>query len=274
METVETSEDYEKLACRIYEDILALEGVDNIDVQHNVKIKGKSGVEHQIDVYWEYRYAGIFHKVLIECKYYGHNVSLLHVRNLHGLLTDISNSSGILVTTKGYQSGAEQYAQYYDIGLKRIRPPEDSDWNGGIQIINVDMQLVRNHYLGLKMEFDGHCLHTKNKIEESPDLLKINTLQAMIEDIDGKLSDLTEFLDTRLPSKLDAPEIEHEFILNTQGCHLVAPSGDKLSLARLIVKYATTVINQPIHIDAKNAVEAILEDFTSGEVEHMHRKKV
>ncbi len=39
VEKVETSEDYEKLARRMYEDILALEGVDNIDVQHNVKVK-------------------------------------------------------------------------------------------------------------------------------------------------------------------------------------------------------------------------------------------
>lgn len=274
METIETSVDYEKLAHKMYEDILALEGVDNINVQHNVKIKGKSGVEHQIDVYWEYIYVGISHKVLIECKYYRHNVSLLHVRNLHGLITDIPNSSGILVTTKGYQSGAEQYAKFYDIGLKRIRPPEDSDWNGCIQIIDLDMQIVRNHYLGLKMEFDGHCLATKIKVEDSPSMLKINALQAIIEDGDGKVSDLTKFLDTRVTIRQDAPEIEHEFILNTPGCNLVTPNGERLSLARLIVKYMTTVMNHPIHIDAKNAVEAILEDFTSGEVEHMHRKNV
>ncbi len=70
MKVSETSTDYEKLARKIYEDILMVEGVDNINVQHNVKIKGKSGVEHQIDVFWEYKYAGVTHKVLIECKNY------------------------------------------------------------------------------------------------------------------------------------------------------------------------------------------------------------
>lgn len=29
-------------------------------VQHNVKLKGKSGCEHQIDVLWEYEKDGIF----------------------------------------------------------------------------------------------------------------------------------------------------------------------------------------------------------------------
>lgn len=274
MEKVQTSVDYEKLAHRMYEDILALEGVDNIDVKHNVKIKGKSGVEHQIDVYWEYKYAGVSHKVLIECKYYSHNVSLLHVRNLHGLLTDISNSSGILITTKGFQSGAEQYAQFYDIGLKRIRAPENSDWDGCIQIINVDMEFIQNQYLGLKTEFDGHCQQTKSKIEANPELLKPVTAQTQIEDAEGLVSDFTAFLDKNVPSRLDAPDTEHEFIVSATGCKLLTPVGEKLSLGRLIVKYATTIHNQTLHIDAKNAVEAILEDFSSGDVEHMQRKNV
>ncbi|CAK1883947.1 restriction system protein [Vibrio crassostreae] len=274
VEKVETSEDYEKLARRMYEDILALEGVDNIDVQHNVKVKGKSGVEHQIDVYWEYRYAGISHKVLIECKYYSHNVSLLHVRNLHGLLTDIPNSSGILITTKGFQSGADQYAQFYDIGLKRIRAPENSDWDGCIQIVNVDMEFIQNQYLGLRTEFDGHCQQTKSIIEANPDLLRTFIAQAEIEDAEGSVYDFIAFLDKHVPSRLDAPDIEHELTVYTKGCKLLTPAGEKLSLGRLIVKYATTIHNQALHIDAKNAVEAILEDFSSGEVEHMHRKNV
>ncbi|ALG52144.1 hypothetical protein FORC6_1818 [Vibrio parahaemolyticus] len=274
MERVQTSEDYEKLAQRMYEDILALEGVDNIDVKHNVKIKGKSGVEHQIDVYWEYKYAGISHKVLIECKYYSHNVSLLHVRNLHGLLTDIPNSSGILVTTKGFQSGAEQYAQFYDISLKRIRAPENSDWDGCIQIINVDMEFVQNQYIGLRTEFDGNCPQTKSMVNENPNLLRTVAAHTQIENADGSVSDFTAFLDKNVPSRLDEPDKEHEFIVSALGCKLVTPSGEKLSLGRLIVKYVTTVHNQALHIDAKNAVEAILEDVSSGKVEHMQRKNV
>ena len=77
-----------------------------------------------------------------------------------------------------------------------------------------------------------------------------------------------------MPSRLDAPDIEHEFIVYTKGCKLLTPVGEKLSIGRLIVKYATTIHNQALHIDAKNAVEAILEDFSSGEVDHMQRKNV
>jgi hypothetical protein len=49
--------DYEKAARDIYEAILRREG-SNAEVEHSVNVKGRSGVEHQVDVYWRYRQAG------------------------------------------------------------------------------------------------------------------------------------------------------------------------------------------------------------------------
>jgi len=37
-----------------------------IVVRHDVRLKGRSGQEYQIDVYWEYKIAGVTHKVAIE----------------------------------------------------------------------------------------------------------------------------------------------------------------------------------------------------------------
>ena len=48
---------YEKAARDIYEAILRREG-SNAEVEHSVNVKGRSGVEHQVDVYWRYRQAG------------------------------------------------------------------------------------------------------------------------------------------------------------------------------------------------------------------------
>ena len=47
------SKDYERLTQAIYADVLNLEGFDNINVQHNVHITGKSGVKHQVDIFLE-----------------------------------------------------------------------------------------------------------------------------------------------------------------------------------------------------------------------------
>ena len=52
---------YERLVQEIYTQILKQENVKNIEVKHNVIIKGKT-VNHQIDVYWEFEMAGIISK--------------------------------------------------------------------------------------------------------------------------------------------------------------------------------------------------------------------
>lgn len=48
---------------------------------HNVKLIGKSGQKHQIDVYWEYQYDNTIFKITIECKNYNHTVSICKVRD-------------------------------------------------------------------------------------------------------------------------------------------------------------------------------------------------
>jgi hypothetical protein len=63
--------EYEKLVKDLHEALLHADGVQTIDVRHNVKIKGKSGATHQIDVYWEFKLAGVTYKTCIECKHYG-----------------------------------------------------------------------------------------------------------------------------------------------------------------------------------------------------------
>ncbi|MDC9499858.1 MULTISPECIES: restriction endonuclease, partial [unclassified Pseudoalteromonas] len=166
MELCETSKDYELLTQKIYRAILESEGVENIDVQHDVKIKGKSGVEHKIDVFWEYRYAGVSHKILIECKYYSKPVSLIHARNMLGLLNDIPNSQGLIVTTQGFQSGVIDFCGHYEINLKRIRTPQGTDWDGYIQIINVNGELYQNQYLDMKLAFDGKDYDTKKYFDK------------------------------------------------------------------------------------------------------------
>lgn len=60
--------EYEKLIQEIYQDLLKKDELTT-EVQHNVKIQGKA-TKHQIDIYWEYKIAGVHHKVAIECKNY------------------------------------------------------------------------------------------------------------------------------------------------------------------------------------------------------------
>lgn len=269
MKVSTSSKEYEKLAQRIYEDIVSKEGIENLDVCHDAKITGKSGVEHQIDVYWEFRYAGITHKVLIECKHYSHNVSLIHVRNMHALTTDIPNSTGIILTTVGFQSGAEKYANFYEIGLRLLRLPKTEDWNGGIQIINIDMTLLRNNYIDLIPEFDGNHAETKSAIDKNPELMSFNKDSIVIVEDDYEDSTLVQWLDRNTPRTTSEFGVELDHSIIPDAAYVKTPTGVNLKIGRMKVKYTVSSIKQNLHIDHMSFVEAVLEDYGTKTVEHM-----
>ena len=87
----ESSLEYEKLAQEVYQALHDAEGFNTVNVQHNVKVLGKSGCKHQIDVYWEFKITGETHRVAIECKDYSSCVSVGKVRDFFGVIHDIGN---------------------------------------------------------------------------------------------------------------------------------------------------------------------------------------
>lgn len=269
MKVTSSSKEYEKLARRIYEDIVAKQGIENITVLHDAQVTGKSGVAHQIDVYWEYAYAGVKHKVLIECKHYSHNVSLLHVRNMHALTTDIPNSTGIILTTIGFQSGAEQYADFYEISLRVLRLPKSEDWDGAIQIINIDMEFLKNAYIEIKPEFDGNDLATREAAEKDPTLMAINLNSILIEEEDQDPSTIVQWLDRNTPRAVSEFDVELEHTIIPQDTYVVVNAGQRLKVSRVKVKYVVSCLKQNLHIDHMSLIEAVLENVGSHSIEHM-----
>jgi hypothetical protein len=133
--------EYELLTKSVYEAILKTEGVTNIEVLHDQKVSGRFGGKHQIDVLWRFQQAGIEHTILVECKNFSSNLEIGHVRDFHGVLEDIGNARGIMVTRVGYQKGAAEYAKHYGIGLKILRRPTESDWKGRLRNININIHV-------------------------------------------------------------------------------------------------------------------------------------
>ena len=76
------------------------------------------------------------HRVAIECKNYSYGVSIGKVRDFYGVISDLEDVKGIMVTTVGYQKGAKKFADYYGISLKELRAPRD----GETVIGELDMQ--------------------------------------------------------------------------------------------------------------------------------------
>lgn len=99
---------------RIYTYLLNLRD-EGVIVANSVVMTGKSGVQHEIDVYYEFSRAGIRHRVAIECKDWSSPVSKGQIQEFESKLRDIGNITGVVVARRGYQSGAKDFAEYKDI---------------------------------------------------------------------------------------------------------------------------------------------------------------
>ena len=126
--------EFEIFTQHIYQRLKCNDVIKPMDVRHNIKLKGKSGCEHQIDVYWEYERNGQKHRVAIECKNYDSTVSIGRVRDFFGVLFDLSNVQGIMVSANGFQAGAKKFAKQYGITLKELRKPSQNEIIGDILI--------------------------------------------------------------------------------------------------------------------------------------------
>jgi predicted transcriptional regulator len=85
--------------------------------RHNARLTGISGVEHQIDVYAEYRAPLHTSKIIIECKHYDQPVNKDIVMNLINEVRDLGVDRGILVTTSYFTPDAVSTAKHYPMDL-------------------------------------------------------------------------------------------------------------------------------------------------------------
>ena len=133
-------EEYELLVKEVYEILNSIDGLEDVNLQHNIQLKGKSRA-HQTDIYWEFKKAGIPFRVVVECKDYKNPVKAEKIEAFKTVLMDLNDPIGIYVTKHGYQKGAIDVAKNYGIQLMVIHGPEDEDWNGYIKTFHIDLVL-------------------------------------------------------------------------------------------------------------------------------------
>jgi hypothetical protein len=104
----------EKDVRRVYAFLLNMRD-EGVAVSNPMFMTGKSGEQHEIDVYYEFTKAGIRHRVAIECKDWATSISKGQVQEFESKLRDIGNITGVIVARNGYQSGADGFAKYHDI---------------------------------------------------------------------------------------------------------------------------------------------------------------
>lgn len=272
--------EFERFTQRIYQKLVDCDVLKPTRVQHNVKLKGKSGCDHQIDVYWEYEIAGNPHRVAIECKNYNSLVPIGKVRDFQGVLDDLNNVNGIMVSRKGYQEGAKKYAVEQGISLKELRHP---DWNETVGIIttvvkadirntlflideqwiakhNIDLNRLRTFYASLQFE--------KANYWKTATHFPIETKDHFIRNGNGdKISSLEE-LEKRLPKN---PKPDTSFVFPFEDGWVNSLHWGSMQIREVKFEYERKVQETTLNLAADNFVEAILADAVSGKTDYIPR---
>jgi hypothetical protein len=276
--------EYELLARAIYQAIHEKEGINTVKVQHNVSLAGRSGVEHQVDVYWEFKQASVTHRVLVECKNYGSNLTLEKARNFFAVVHDVGNCVGIMVTKTGYQSGAAAFCKHYGISLKLLRQPTDKDWEGRFKTVRINLiprvpvsneqhpivctLVLRPDSLEQQARLKGSGPVTAGLIRATPHLRFLGK--------DG--GPITEELMWWLPRQLDVLGYKdggpYEKSIELTEHYVPANLGSGPELIQVIGVviqfYVQTLESTEIIVNAAETVSMILKDFDSGAWEHVH----
>lgn len=263
--------EYEIFAKSVYEELITQEGL-TINVEHNKIIQGKAA-KHQLDVYWEFKIAGVNHKVTIECKNYGSKVGIGKVRDFHSVLSDIGGINGIMVTTVGYQSGAKDYAEHYGIKLIVLREPKEEDWKGQVRYLNTTANVheisVINSFVKLDLDW-----FIENFPSVSPETVNISFhgLNNEMFILDENGIQITNFLElenklrSEVSSKSNSP---HSFEF-TNGFMKTEEFGN-VKIESVELTYTTSISQWKHTYDRHSFTKALVKDISTGELKFIQK---
>lgn len=272
--------DFELFTQRIYQKLVDNDVLKPTTVQHNVKLKGKSGCEHQIDVFWEYEIAGNMHRVAIECKNYDSQVPIGKVRDFFGVLHDLNNVRGIMVSSKGYQEGAKNFADYYGIALKALRRPRGNEVIGSITtVIHANMRLclylfddewVKEHNFDLNKirRFYASFQFEKADYWKAATHLPIETKDHFIRNAEGKKISSLEELEKQLQEN---PEPGTEIIFPFEDGWVESRYWGPVKIREVKFEYESKAQETTLNLAADDFVEAILNDAITGKTDYIPR---
>jgi hypothetical protein len=269
--------DFELLVQAIYQEIIDEEKFDTINVEHDIKIKGKSGQAHQIDVYWEIMIAGVLNRVAVECKDYATKISLGKVRDFSSALDDIGNIVGIFVTTKGYQLGAKKFAEHKGIALKTVNTPTQEEMNemSGITGLTLNFHAIRVTNVVMTPDFDINWILRNTQIKKG-DNVQASALNGEVEIQDAKKNVIctVKDLEDSLPHTKETSIGLHKQY-DYDDAYLYFPNSiyPPLKINKLSFKYDSIIDTETSELEFVTMAKALLKDISTDEIK-FHQKEV
>ena len=268
--------EYELLTQQVYQVLINCEWPGkNICVQHDIKIKGTSGQEHQIDVYWEYELAGIKNRVAIECKDYSKPLAIGKVRDYYGVLVDLKDVKGIIVAANGFQKGAKEYAKSYGINLKELTLSNE---------VPILAEIVNHTHLSIRrrlfmidvawakemgMNLDSYRKHLSIMFS-SDDWLSAHHLPLQTTDfniLDSKGEKITSL--ENLESTINKQIVQgQEYVFPFENAYVSCPSGP-IKIKEILITDIEETQSNSFNLVAEGFVKAILKDAIDGNIQNI-----
>ncbi|WP_298921101.1 restriction endonuclease [uncultured Nostoc sp.] len=274
------STEYELFVRDIQQILLKAQALKSIRVDHNIKLKGVSGQEHQIDVYWEYRIAGVTHRVALECKLHKTRVDIGIVRDFWGVLDDVSGLRGVIISPVGFTSGAKTYATSKGIGLKVLREAKDTDYKERLRAIHINLTARLPLNPRLQMNLDESWL-ASNLTPQRQELIRriestsvIETQGVIIEDRDSGetiiLSKLLAYLPVLDLENISGTHTWKKTFIN--GYWVEQSSQLELKLSSVKVDYEVGEATDQIVIDGGDIANTLVQDALEGTLLFVNEK--
>lgn len=257
--------EYELFTREVYRQLSAYYQTGFTKVQHNIKLKGRSGCEHQIDVYWEYEKDGGKHRVAIECKNYNKRVPKEKASAFYGMLSDLDGVEGIMVSVKGFQKGAIQFAEHYGISLKELRTPNE----GETIIGNIDLRL---HVEKISMLFrvdeqwaEEHCINI-SEYKRRMDMMSMYSIHRWRSATHVPLPIADDVVRTAKGDDIIVLETlrktikDYPYVLTFQDGYINTKHWGKIKILEVKFDHSSEDTLQNIAVDAEDLVKAIMKD--------------
>lgn len=263
--TVSKGTSYETFVQSLYRTLHDSEGFEGVEVQHNVHMKGSSGCEHQIDVYWEFKIAGHVYRTAIECKAFNERVPIGKIRDFYGVLSDIPGLQGIFVTLFGFQSGARRFARHYGINLKEAREPSSQDMAGRISAVLLRCIIVVPEITAIKPNPTKTFLDSF-KTEDQLDIsFEGSTDDSFVIDSSGNHVASLEEMRQQLPNR-NVPEAGLEHTFEYPNCFYNSSTRGRIPIDGVSIRYDVHVEIEDAEIVGEKMAKAIMKDVETGEL--------
>lgn len=171
--------EYEAITQYIYGALGAQDGVKIKGYGHNCKIKGKSGVEHQIDVLTEQLDGERQLLTAIECKYAKKKVTKDVVMKLSKVMEDSGITNGIIVCKTGFTKDTQTFAEHEGVKLVKLweAGEDDAHFNRTFEIGTVDLNfnVMRTRPRITRIDYGARTVDDERQIMQMYDVYLLDS---------------------------------------------------------------------------------------------------